>query len=1732
MQFRSHAVLAALVMSLVSIAALAPAAGAAPTFSGPVTAGSTAPGAYAVAIGDLDGDGDKDLAVANSYSSTVTVLTKGAGGYTASTAGATGAYAVSIAIGDLDGDGDMDLATANADANTVTVLTKGPGGYTSSTAGSTGTSPHSVAIADLDGDGDKDLATANFGSSTVTVLTKDAGGYTASTVSTGGGPDAVAIGDLDGDGDMDLATANQSANNVTVLTNDAGVYTASTAGSTGTTPYSVAIGDLDGDGDQDLATANLSSDNVTVLTKGVGGYTASTAGSTGHNPVTVAIGDLDGDGDQDLATANGSANNVTVLTKGAGGYTASTAGSTGSIPQSLAIGDLDGDGDKDLAVVNNGAGNVSVLTNTTPRAVPNAFVQPAGSPFAAGTAPDAVAVGDFNRDGRQDLAIADQSSEVNNVSLLIGSGSGTFTPGSPVTVGSLPVSVVVGDFNGDGIEDLATADADSNAVSVLIGSGSGTFTPGSPVTVGSSPNSVVVGDFNGDGKQDLATANYNSNTVSVLIGSGSGAFTPGSPVSVGSRPASVVVGDFNGDGKQDLATASYDASTVSVLIGSGSGTFTPDSPVSVVSSAISMVVGDFNGDGKQDLATANYDASTVSVLIGSGSGTFAVRSPATASPTPYGTAVGDFNGDGQQDLAATSFGSSRVSVHLGVVADLAAPTTTDNVPAAVQTTRVTVTLTATDTGGSGVNKTYYTTGVSPVDPTTASSVYNPASKPTLGDGEKIKYFSVDLAGNAESVKTSIAARVNLPPVVGGVGSVSYTENAAPTAVAPALTISDTAGTTITSATVSLQFAQPGDELSYTTTNGVVGTVNPAKTAVTFTTPQTMADYEAALRAIKFDSTTDVSAPSRLVTFRVSDGTSLSNTATATINVIAVNDLPTVTTTVAPLAYDEQAAAIAVDDAVTATDPDDANFASGQVLLTNPQAGDELSYTTTAGVAGTVNGAKDTVTFSAAATTANYQLALRAVRFRNTSDAPSTTPRSVRFKVNDGDGDSNVATRTIDVTPVNDAPVGVADAFTVSEDVAFTAPAPGVLGNDTDVDDDSLSVGEVAGAAGNVGVQQTTAKGAKVTINADGSLAYDANGQFEGLDAGETDTDSVTYTPSDGTTTGATTTVTFTVQGVNDAPVAVDDARSVDEDQALTVAAPGMLGNDTDPDVEPLTVDRVAGSAANVSVETTTGKGAKVTLRADGSLSYDPNGQFEALNVGETDTDTVTYRVTDGDASSNTATVTITIDGVDSAAPVTTDDVPATYRNAPIEVTLTATDAGGSGGLVTKYRIVSAGGTAGAEQTYDPTSKPTLLDGEKIRYFTTDAEGNVEATKESAAAKVDGALPQTDVTSQPAASTSDRRPELVFGSASAGASFECSLDDSAFAPCTSPFRPASDLADGEHTLRVRAISRSGDPDPTPAVITFTVDTVKPAAPSDMAGPPEESSSTTQTFVFGGEAAASFVCALDDGPMAPCSSPFTVTELTVGGHRFTVAQVDEAGNVGPTRITAFTTTANDGGVPADSAKTARTVVSPGRQVFAFGGKITVGCATDQGPLKACVARIVSTKGVVLASGRTNAGDPRATSLAVTLSRTRAGRLALRKKPDGFPAFVEITVITPGGRTLTQRTKILFSATQKVTVSTGIGATLGKVQRAQIIALTATLKTAKSVNCTGHTAVQQGVSAAREKALSLRQAKAACALIKRLAPRVKTPVNARGETRPRATNKTKAGRNANQRIVLTLA
>jgi hypothetical protein len=285
--------------------------------------------------------------------------------------------------------------------------------------------------------------------------------------------------------------------------------------------------------------------------------------------------------------------------------------------------------------------------------------------YTTGSAPYFAAVGDFNRDGHQDVAAVNYYS--NSVSVMMGNGTGTLAPKVDYPVVNTPRCVAVGDFDGDGIQDLAVANsgAGSNAkVSVLLGTGTGTFNPSVNYTTANQPNFLAIGDFNKDGKQDLVTANYAATSISVFLGNGNGTFAAKVDYTTGNSPVSVSIGDLNADGNQDVVATNLSSSTVSIFMGTGTGTFSPKVDLATGTGPASSVIEDFNADGIQDLIVANSSSNNLSVFIGTGGGAFAPRVNYAAG-SPNHISIGDFNKDGIQDLVVAALGLNTISLYTG-----------------------------------------------------------------------------------------------------------------------------------------------------------------------------------------------------------------------------------------------------------------------------------------------------------------------------------------------------------------------------------------------------------------------------------------------------------------------------------------------------------------------------------------------------------------------------------------------------------------------------------------------------------------------------------------------------------------------------------------------------------------------------------------------------------------------------------------------------------------------------------------------------------------------------------------------------------------------------------------------------------------------------------------------------------------------------------------------------------
>ncbi len=335
-------------------------------------------------------------------------------------------------------------------------------------------------------------------------------------------------------------------------------------------------------------------------------------------------------------------------------------------------------GDTVTATATDPANNTSELSAT---AAASSVAACGAANFAApvnlaSAAPDPVsaAAGDFNNDGRLDIATANEIGDT--ITLFIDDGAGGFGAGVNFPVGDAPRALVVADFNNDGRLDAATANLGSGNVTVLLGDGAGGFPSVTNYPFLVAPTAMAAADFNGDGFLDLAVANDNDNNVGLLLNDGAGGFTdPPAGAGAGADPFAIATGDLNGDGFADIVTADNAADTVTVSFGDGALNFSA-SPITLSAGdgPTGVVLVDLTGDGVPDIVTANSLAGTVSVHLNDGNGTFAAPSAYAAGNTPSALAAGDFNGDGFADIATANRGEDKAAVLFGTgVGSLALP---------------------------------------------------------------------------------------------------------------------------------------------------------------------------------------------------------------------------------------------------------------------------------------------------------------------------------------------------------------------------------------------------------------------------------------------------------------------------------------------------------------------------------------------------------------------------------------------------------------------------------------------------------------------------------------------------------------------------------------------------------------------------------------------------------------------------------------------------------------------------------------------------------------------------------------------------------------------------------------------------------------------------------------------------------------------------------------------------
>ncbi|MCA6125559.1 cadherin domain-containing protein [Bradyrhizobium sp. WSM 1704] len=809
--------------------------------------------------------------------------------------------------------------------------------------------------------------------------------------------------------------------------------------------------------------------------------------------------------------------------------------------------------------------------------------------------------------------------------------------------------------------------------------------------------------------------------------------------------------DFETSGGSYSVTAQ---ATDGTLVSSQTFTITvadvaPSTPVDSNAGTNTVAEGAANGStvGITASSTDVNGAAVTYSLIGDTSGGGFTINAATGVITVADSTKLDYESSGGSYtvIAQASDGTLASSQTFTIaVSDVAPSTPVDSDPGANQvainsSTGASVGVTASSTDVNGPPVTYSLVGDTSgggftIDATTGKVTVADPSKILLAD--PFYDITVDASdGTLHSQQTfTIAVVIDAAPVVTAGHTLNYTENQAATAFDPAITVTDSDTATLTHATVQITggYVNGQDILAFVNTPNITGSFNAATGTLTLTGTDTVANYQVALAAVTyFNSSDNPSGAARTVTIIANDGTLDSSPVTGTINVTPVNDPPSVTAG-HTLSYTENQAATAIDPAITVSDLDSANLIGATVQITGNYANgqDILAFLNTANITGSFNAATGILTLTGTDTVANYQAALASVTYFNNSDNPSGLARTVTFIANDGAATSTPVTGTINVTPVNDAPVTTAGGtLNYTENQAATAIDATV--NVTDADSANLSSATVQITGGYVSGQDilgfTNQNGISGSFNAaTGTLtltgsssvanykaALDSVTYFNNSDNPSGADRIVSYTVNDGSLNSNTSTSTIHVTPVNDAPsINATGTLAYTENQGAAAVAPALLV--TDVDTATLSSATVQISANYVNGEDFLGfaNTANITGSFDaatGTLTLtgtDTVANYEAALRSVTYTDnsenpstaarTVTFTVDDGQAvnhQSAGSNHTINVTAVDDA-PIN-NGVPASFTvmsGFTHDITgLSISDVDAAGGNDITTTLTSAGG---------------------------------------------------------------------------------------------------------------------------------------------------------------------------------------------------------------------------------------------------------------------------------------------------------------------------------------------------------------------------------------------------------------------------------------------------------
>lgn len=691
-------------------------------------------------LADIDQDGKLDLIIIDGFNEEVSIYknnsTIGSFAFGNKISYSIGTSPSALSIADVDGDGLLDVLVSIWDNQVAVYRNKGNLLFDTKINYAIGFSPSHIVMGDLNGDNKPDILVANYDGRSFSVLKNNSTSGLINFIDrtdfvSGIRSEHLSIGDLNEDGKLDVVVVNKNDKTISVFKNTSStnqiqfenqlVYKA------GSETEEAAIGDMNGDGKPDIVVANygnlynFESGEITLL-KNISANgnlsfdDSQTIRSFGLYS-TMDLADMDGDGKLDIVTIQSgnavsiglnkpsfptsivsftpmSAANGAIVTIEGINFNAVLANNIvyfGNLKAAivrasstqLVVKVPAGASFAPITVLNIGKGLTAVSKlNFTPQFSPpktiitnNDFLEK--QEFTTGRAPSTINSGDFDGDGLLDIVTANYFG--NSISILrknTNSGIIGYDENLDIETGLYPQFVEIADMNGDGKLDLLVANSGDNNFKILINQSNGIgniqFDVKYSYTTGGNPISLAVSDLNLDGKLDVVVVNQSDNNLSVYLNNGTNdkiSFGSSVKYSVGLDPKSVVIGDVNNDSYNDIVVNNQGARSISVLNNNGSGGLLPKVDYITGLLPSSIAVGDLNNDGKLDLIVTHQATTTsfsnVSVLKNTGNA-FVGQVTYPTDEKPYAVKLGDLDGDGKIDITVANNGSSNISLYKNI----------------------------------------------------------------------------------------------------------------------------------------------------------------------------------------------------------------------------------------------------------------------------------------------------------------------------------------------------------------------------------------------------------------------------------------------------------------------------------------------------------------------------------------------------------------------------------------------------------------------------------------------------------------------------------------------------------------------------------------------------------------------------------------------------------------------------------------------------------------------------------------------------------------------------------------------------------------------------------------------------------------------------------------------------------------------------------------------------------